>query len=209
MTARAVLLATSNPHKLEEVRAILAVADIAVVGLDTLGSVPPEPVEDATTFQGNARIKAVAYATATGRRCLADDSGLEVDALDGAPGVHSARYAGVGETRDQRDQANNEKLITAMQKIPEEQRAARFVCCLCVADPNGDVIMECRGTLEGRIGHELRGTNGFGYDPLFVLPDGLTSAELSSKEKNARSHRSEALRVLMQDLPKLMLHSER
>jgi len=203
------VLATQNSGKISEFRQILA--DKSCISMRSLLDYPtiPDINENRSTFAGNSIKKAIEVSKHTDTATLADDSGLEVDALDGAPGVHSARYAGVGETRDQRDQANNEKLITAMQKIPEEQRAARFVCCLCVADPNGDVIMECRGTLEGRIGHELRGTNGFGYDPLFVLPDGLTSAELSSKEKNARSHRSEALRVLMQDLPKLMLHSER
>ena len=109
------LVATSNPHKLEEIAAVLTPLGVEVIGLGDLdGPPPPEPVEDGDTFEANARIKAIAYARATGRSCLADDSGLEVDALDGAPGVHSARYAGVGATRDERDAANNSKLLAAL-----------------------------------------------------------------------------------------------
>lgn len=207
MTQEPVLLATSNPHKLEEVQAILGLAGVDVVGLDTLDVVPPEPVEDAPTFEGNARIKAVSYAMATGRRCLADDSGLEVDVLDGAPGVHSARYAGMGDTRGERDHANNNKLLAALQGVPQSKRTGRFVCCMCIADPNGEVLAACRGTLEGTIGEVPKGDNGFGYDPLFVLPEGVTSAELSSEDKNARSHRSQALKRLLPLLPALMGHT--
>jgi len=197
------LLATSNPHKLDEVSAILAPLGVAVRGLDTLPIVPAEPVEDADTFEGNARLKATGYAQATGLRCLADDSGLEVDALQGAPGVRSARYAGLGATREERDAANNAKLLHALQGVDDGARTARFVCCMCLVDPDGTIVTETRGTFEGRIGHEARGTNGFGYDPLLILPEGLTSSELEPSEKNRRSHRAEATRALVASLQDL------
>jgi len=191
------LAATSNPHKLDEIRAVLAPLGVRVLSLDDAGAGDlPEPIEDADTFAGNAAIKAIAYAKATGRVCLADDSGLEVDALGGAPGVYSARYAGTGDTRAERDAANNAKLLGALAHVPDEKRAARFVCAMCVADPAGTIIATSRGTFDGVIGHAPRGANGFGYDPLLVLPDGRTSAELSSDEKNARSHRGAALQSL-------------
>ena len=203
--AQKVLLATSNPHKLEEVEAILAAIGIEVVGLDVLDEVPPEPIEDAETFEGNARLKAVGYAKVTRRRCLADDSGLEVDALGGAPGVRSARYAGIGSSREERDAANNTKLLNAMRGVAEEERSARFVCAMCLADPDGTIVAEARGTFEGVIGHDLRGDHGFGYDPLLMLPEGISSAELSSAEKNQRSHRGHAVRQLAEVLSR---HSE-
>jgi XTP/dITP diphosphohydrolase len=128
---------------------------------------------------------------------LADDSGLEVDALGGAPGVHSAYYAGKFATRVERDPANNAKLLKALEGVPDAQRTARVVCVLCIARPDGTILAESRGTFDGVIGHAPRGANGFGYDPLLVLPDGRTSAELSSDEKNARSHRGNALRALV------------
>ena len=140
------LFATSNPHKVEEVAAILAPMGIDVVGFGAMESKIPEPVEDGTTFQANARIKAVYYAKALGRMCLADDSGLEVDALGSAPGVHSARYAGVDGQRAQRDGANNEKLLAELQGVPAEQRTARFVCAMCLVDDGGSILAETRGT---------------------------------------------------------------
>ena len=155
------VIATSNPHKVEEIEAVLGQLGIVCVALRR--SDIPEPIEDGATFEENARIKAIAYAQALGVTVLADDSGLEVDALDGRPGVHSAR----------------------------------FVCTLCVARPDGTIEAQTRGTFEGRIGHAPRGSNGFGYDPLLVLEDGRTSAELSAQEKNARSHRGDALRKLV------------
>jgi XTP/dITP diphosphohydrolase len=195
-----VLLATSNPHKLEEVAAILGAIGIEVRGLDVLGETPPEPIEDADSFEGNARLKAIGYAESTGRRCLADDSGLEVDALGGAPGIHSARYAGLGATREARDAANNAKLLEAMHDVPDEARSARFVCCMCLADPDGTIVAETRGTFEGAIGRRPRGEHGFGYDPLLVLPEGTSSAELHPDEKNQRSHRAAAVRQLAEIL---------
>src|SRR5688572_18280121 len=120
------LFATSNSHKIEEVQAILAPLGIEVYGLDSIRPQPPEPDEDGATFEANARIKAIAYAKATGHKYLADDSGLEVDALGGRPGVHSARYAGIGATRAERDAANNAKLLREMENLPINRRAARF-----------------------------------------------------------------------------------
>jgi XTP/dITP diphosphohydrolase len=195
------LFATSNPHKLKEVRPIFSAAGIEVVGLDALERIVDEPVEDGETFEDNARIKAVAYARATGLRCLAEDSGLSVDALDGAPGVWSARYAGEEGTRSERDRRNNEKLLTALSGVPANERSARFVCAMCVADPDGRIVAESSGTYAGVIAESARGEGGFGYDPLLFLPDvGRTSAELSPEEKNARSHRGAAARAMARHL---------
>ena len=189
------LLATSNEHKLQEVGEIVEPLGIQVVGLASLQGTFEEPIEDADTFEGNARLKAVGYAKATGMRCMADDSGLAVDALGGAPGVYSARYSGVGTTREERDQANNTLLLTNLADTPTEKRAARFVCAICVADPDGTIVCETKGTFEGVITNEPKGTNGFGYDPLLYVPDAQkTSAEMTPEEKNARSHRGEAVR---------------
>src|SRR5690606_34950652 len=146
----------------------------------------PEPVEDADTFEGNARIKALAYAQLQGELCLADDSGLEVDALGGAPGVYSARYAGTEGSREERDQANNLKLLRELAGVPEDALQARFVCAMCLASPEGSIVAEARGTFPGVITRNPRGSNGFGYDPMLLIPElGLTSAELSPQEKNA------------------------
>ncbi|HEX3596044.1 MAG TPA: RdgB/HAM1 family non-canonical purine NTP pyrophosphatase [Polyangiaceae bacterium] len=199
--ALAVLFATTNPHKIKELRGIFEPLGIFVRSLDSLSAIPPEPEEDADTFAGNARLKAVAYARATGIPCLAEDSGLEVDALGGVPGVHSARYSGTSGTRDERDRANNEKLLAALAGVPEARRTARFVCAMCVASPDGRVLAESTGTYEGIIADAPRGVNGFGYDPLLYLPDvGRTSAELTEKEKSERSHRGNAARLLAKEL---------
>ena len=201
---RTIVFATTNPHKIDEVAQILAPSGILVIGLGAIHGGEhspveqiPEPVEDADTFEGNARIKAIAYAKAMGEACLADDSGLEVDALDGAPGVHSARYAGTGSTRQERDAANNAKLLAALKDTDDEARTARFVCAMCLAAPDGTILAETRGTFEGVIVRAPKGTNGFGYDPLLLIPQlGVTSAELSPDEKNARSHRGAAARKM-------------
>lgn len=197
---REIVVATTNPHKVEEILAVFRASGVEGVTLRTLRDIDgakalPEPVEDAPTFEGNARLKALYYANALGRACLADDSGLEVDALGGAPGIYSARYAGVGATREERDNANNAKLLEALRGAPPQKRTARFVCAACLADPRG-VLFETRGEFPGVIGDSPRGSNGFGYDPLLVLDDGRTSAELSPDEKNARSHRGAAMRAL-------------
>jgi XTP/dITP diphosphohydrolase len=191
------LIATTNPHKIREIGQVLGPLGVEVRGLAEVAPNLPEPVEDAHTFEGNARIKATTYARALRLPCLADDSGLEVDALGGAPGVHSARYAGIGDTREERDRANNAKLIAELHKLGDVNRAARFVCALCLTDAEGLVLFETRGTFAGVICDEARGENGFGYDPHLFLPDvGMTSAELPAEEKNARSHRGAATRAL-------------
>jgi XTP/dITP diphosphohydrolase len=201
------LLATSNPHKLEELRAIFAPEGIRVIGLPDLPNPGAliEPEETGKTFEENAFIKALGYAQQTSCICLADDSGLEVDALSGAPGVISSHYATDGRetglSRPQRDAANNDRLLRELRDVPPDRRTARFVCVMAVAaaPPHPLFSLTARGTFEGRIGtppEVPRGSNGFGYDPLFLLPDGRTSAELSPHEKNALSHRGQAARLI-------------
>ena len=178
---RRVVVATSNPHKIEEIEAVLAPRGFEVLGLAEAGGADlEEPDEDGATFEENARIKAVAYARAIGVPCLADDSGLEVDALGGEPGVRSARWSGVEGDRAARDSANNRKLVERIAGVPEPERTARFVCAMCLAAPDGSILAESRGTFEGLVIEVPRGSNGFGYDPHLLLPDeGRTSAELS------------------------------
>lgn len=221
---RNILLATTNPHKLDEVRAILAPLGFAVLGLHdvtlpsgALASTLPEPREDGDTFEANSRIKAIHYARGAGLPCLADDSGLEVDALGGAPGVHSAYFAhgidsALHHSRAERDAANNAKLLALLEHTPDAQRTARFVCVMTAARPNASdtadssgatVLASARGVFEGRIARAPRGGSGFGYDPLLLLSDGRTSAELSSEEKNARSHRAAAARAIAPMLAQL------
>lgn len=192
-----VVIATNNKHKVEEIRTAL---DFDGWEFLTLAECEPypEPAEDADTFEGNARIKARAAHEATGLAALADDSGLAVDALDGAPGVFSARYAGVHGD----DDANNAKLLSDLADVADEKRTARFVCALVFVDEDGSETSAC-GTIEGRVAHRLSGEGGFGYDPLF-LPDefgGAKSlAEVTQVEKNAISHRGNALRALKEKL---------
>lgn len=181
-----VVVATRNMHKLREIAAILGGTGAELRSMQDYPSVP-DVVEDGTTFEANASKKAVEVAKATGHWAMADDSGLEVDALGGAPGVHSARYA--GEPVDYH--ANNAKLLKAMDG--QKNRRARFRCVLALSSPAGEVVTVA-GSCEGRIIEEARGANGFGYDPLFV-PDGheLTFAEMPDVEKNRISHRARAL----------------
>ncbi|MDX1564272.1 MAG: RdgB/HAM1 family non-canonical purine NTP pyrophosphatase [Phycisphaeraceae bacterium] len=194
----AILFATGNPHKLAEVQAICEKVNIRVEGLAGLGLSLSEPVEDGRTFLDNALIKARDYARQTNRVVLADDSGLEVDALGGAPGVHSARYAGVDGPREKADEANNRKLLEALNGVRDDQRTARFVCVMALCDAERFLLIS-RGTFEGRIGHAPVGQNGFGYDPLFLLPEiNITSAQLSTEDKNAISHRGHAARGMAQ-----------
>lgn len=198
------VFATGNPHKVVEVQSILAPLDIEVDSLTEFDDPPPEPVEDGKTFAENARLKARYYARELGIPCLAEDSGLAVDALDGDPGVYSARYAGTEGTRDERDAANNAKLLRRLAGVPPERRQARFVSAIAVATPDGAVIAEALGICEGLIADAPRGENGFGYDPLFFLADrDCTNAELTPEEKNARSHRGQALRGLAARLSEL------
>jgi XTP/dITP diphosphohydrolase len=197
VAAREILVATTNPGKVRELRALLG----AQVEWKSLADFPgiPEVKEDGATFAENARKKALGYAQATGLWTLADDSGLVVDALDGAPGVNSARFSGdrpKGADRKLLDRRNMEKLLSLLQDVPAEKRTARFVCCLCLASPE-KVLLETRGTLEGRIATEPAGTGGFGYDPVFFVPRlGRTVAQLGAEEKNAISHRGNAMRAL-------------
>lgn len=188
-----VVIATNNAHKVEEIRTAL---DFEGWEFLTLSQCDPydEPAEDADTFEGNALIKALAAHEHTGLAALADDSGLVVDALDGAPGVYSARYAGVHGD----DAANNEKLLRELEGVSDDCRTARFVCSLAFVDEDGTQIC-ASGAIEGRIAHGLSGEGGFGYDPLF-LPDEFAGtkslAEVTQGEKNAISHRGNALRAL-------------
>jgi XTP/dITP diphosphohydrolase len=193
-----IVVATGNPHKVEEIRAVLAPLGFTVLSLAETGRpVPAEPEEPHPTFEANARLKALHYARAIGEAVLADDSGLEVDALGGAPGVHSAHWAGTEGSRAERDARNNAKLAEAMRGVPAHRRTARFVCTMCVATPSGEVLVETRGEMEGVIGEAPRGAHGFGYDPWLHLPErGVSSAELPPDEKNAASHRGHAVRRL-------------
>jgi len=187
-----ILLATRNAGKIREIRRMTAVGDWVWHGLDAFPDVPAA-VEDGATFAENARHKALHYAQATGLYTLADDSGLEVDCLDGEPGVHSARYAGT--PRD--DAANNRKLVAALAGVPLERRTARFRCALALARP-GELLIETEGVVAGLIIDEPRGDNGFGYDPHFLIRAlGRTTAELPPDEKNALSHRGQALRDML------------
>lgn len=191
------VFSSTNAHKVREVREILAPLGIGVDGLDDIAPAVPTPVEDGPTLEANARLKAIAYARAIGRPCLADDSGLEVTALGGAPGVHSAHYAGTGNTREERDRANREKLVTELRKLGDVDRSARLVCTLCLADEEGRVLFEARGACEAVVTDEPRGDYGFGYDSHLFLPDvGKGIGELSADEWNARSHRGVAVRAL-------------
>ena len=184
---RDIVIASKNSGKIREIRQIFADLPVSVVTVENL----PEVVEDGRSFSENARKKAVEIARHTGRWALADDSGLEVDALGGAPGIHSARWSGAG------DEANNDKLLAELQGVPPPARTARYRAVVVVADPAGAVIAETDGVCEGVIGLERKGTGGFGYDPLFILPEfGRTMAEIPAGTKNRISHRAQALERL-------------
>jgi XTP/dITP diphosphohydrolase len=191
--SNAILLATNNAHKVEEIRAVLQAEGVAVQSLEEAGIDAPEPVEDQPTFAGNAWIKARHYAILSGRPCLADDSGLCVDALGGEPGVRSARFAGVTGRRADVDAANNRQLIDSLTDVPEADRTAKFVCVMVLVDPQ-TTWAQVRGEVRGRIINPSRGSHGFGYDPHFEVAGlGRTAAELAPEQKNAISHRGKAL----------------
>ncbi|HEX2837300.1 MAG TPA: non-canonical purine NTP pyrophosphatase [Phycisphaerales bacterium] len=220
-----IVLATGNPHKVDEMRAIFAREGLAALGVKIVGlkDLPDphrfhEPEEHGTTFEENATIKALSYAQQTGEWCLADDSGLEIDALGGKPGIISSHYCtdGVdtGMTREQRDAANNDRVLKELEGVPMEHRAARFVCVMVLTAPpatrGGSILpsLLSRGVFEGRIGSPPRvpaGTNGFGYDPLFLVAPAFvrTSAEMPSDEKNAGSHRAAAARAMAEHIAAL------
>ena len=190
-----IIFATTNQGKVREVKMMMEDFGVDFVTMKDAG-IDIDIVEDGKTFEENAIIKAKTIMEATGEIALADDSGLEVDYLDGAPGIYSARFLGEDTPYDEKNKYIIEKLKDAKGK----ERSARFVCAMAVAFPNGE-IETCRGTIEGLIGYEQKGKNGFGYDPIFYLPQyGKYSAELSSDEKNAISHRGEALRRIREVL---------
>lgn len=183
------IVATHNPGKVKELEAMLTPLGFEVESLLDYPDAP-ETDETGSTFEENAALKAVEAASYFGHAVLADDSGLEVNALDGAPGIYSARFAGP----EKSDEANNALLLEKLDGAPD--RSARFVCALCLAKPDGETLT-VRGTLEGTIGYAPHGENGFGYDPLFIVPSlHKTAAELERDEKAAVSHRGQALRQL-------------
>jgi len=188
-----IVLATRNKKKIEEIKRITVDLPVTVLSLDNFPDCP-ETIEDRDTFEGNAVKKAVEVVTCTGTVALADDSGLEVDALGGAPGVYSARYA--GGSGGGNDVRNYEKLLAELKNVPDEKRGARFVCCMALAFPDG-TVETFLGYAEGVICREPRGKTGFGYDPVFI-PKGYenTFAEMSGEEKDKLSHRGKALEKL-------------
>jgi len=200
---RRLVIATNNPGKLREFRRLLAGCGFELVTPGELG-VPFEVEETERTFEGNARLKAVAAAVATGLPALADDSGLEVDALGGRPGVLSARYAGGDTTSATISEAEQRRLLLdELAGVPDERRTARFRCIIAIATPDGEVRY-ADGVFEGQIAHEERGENGFGYDPIFFVPErGLTSAELAPDEKDRLSHRGQAAAKAVEILKEL------
>lgn len=196
------VIASRNKKKIEELKRLLADLPIVVRAVDEIADVP-EVVEDEPTFKANAIKKAVEVAKATGLMALADDSGLEVEYLNGEPGVYSSRYAGI--PRD--DQRNNEKLLRKMQDVPWEKRDAWFKCVIALATPDGEVET-CEGKCVGKIGYQPKGELGFGYDPIFVLPEyDKTLAEIDPDLKNQISHRAKALdqvkKVLAEKIQKM------
>lgn len=214
-----ILIATSNPHKLEEIRAVIKDPNYELVSLEALPGEIDEPVEDQETFEDNAILKARYYAKASGMLCLADDSGLEVDALNGEPGVRSARYSNSDGPRADRDAANSLVLLNNLGDTPIDKRTARFVCAMAMVDSRRSSdrpLAVVRGTLEGRIltideaddpayPERGRGSNGFGYDPIVFVPDlNKTVAQLTPDEKNAISHRGDAVRKMWKHVRQLL-----
>ena len=197
-----IIFATGNEHKMIEIRAILSDLGVEILSQKEAG-IKADVIEDGMTFEENAMIKATEIAKIAHEMpeyahavVLADDSGLEIDYLNKEPGVYSARY--MGENTDYH--IKNANLIQRLDGVPDEQRTARFVCAIAAAFPDGRVET-VRGTMEGRIGYEEKGANGFGYDPIFFLPEyGCTSAELSMEEKNKISHRGKALQAIKEEL---------
>ncbi|QZY54057.1 XTP/dITP diphosphatase [Crassaminicella profunda] len=187
-----VVIASKNKHKLEEIKAILKDFPLTIKSMDEVGLANLEIIEDGETFEENSMKKAVEVMKETGAIAIADDSGLEVDAIHNQPGVYSARFSGEGAT----DEKNNEKLLNMLKDVPMEKRDARFVSVISVAFPDGKKI-SVRGECKGMIGFEKKGESGFGYDPLFIVPEyDKTFAELGSVVKNKISHRAHALKKL-------------
>ena len=192
-----IIFATKNKGKIKEINAILADMDVNVISMEDAG-ITIDVVEDGTTFEENSMKKAVQIMEVSGEITLADDSGLEIDAMDKAPGVYSARFMGEDTPYPERFKAIFEKL----EGVPEEKRTARFVSCIAAAFPDGRRLTSL-DTVEGIIGYEVKGENGFGYDPIFFVPEkGRYMAELSAEEKNAISHRGKALGKMKELLKK-------
>ena len=186
-----ILFATGNENKMKEIRMILSDLGMPIQSMQEAG-IDVDIVEDGSTFEENAIIKATAIAKMTGDIVLADDSGLEIDYLNKEPGIYSARYAGVDTSYD----IKNRMLLDRLEGVPDEKRTARFVCVIACAFSDG-TVETARGTIEGIIGHEIAGENGFGYDPIFYLPEyQCTTAELEPEKKNELSHRGKALRAM-------------
>lgn len=186
-----IIFATGNKDKMREIREIMADVDVEVLSMKEAG-IEVDVVEDGKTFEENSLIKAKAIAAHTDAIVLADDSGLEIDYLDKAPGVYSARFMGEDTSYDIKNQA----LIDKLEGVPKEERTARFVCAIGAVLPNKETLV-VRETMEGYIGYEIAGENGFGYDPIFYLDEfGCSSAALSREQKNAISHRGKALRAM-------------
>ena len=199
-----VIIATKNPGKAREFEHIFASRGIEVRTLLDFPEIP-DVDETGTTFEENAILKAEAVSQELGKMVIGDDSGLMVDALEGRPGIYSARYAG----EPKNDQNNTNKVLSELKGLPDEKRSARFYCALAVAVPGQETIT-VSGTCEGRILEEQRGTNGFGYDPVFYVPEkGLAMAELSSEEKNKISHRANALKKLDVVLDSILERAEK
>lgn len=193
-----IVLASSNQGKVREVEMMMKDMGIKVIPLSET-SFTDEIEENGATFEENAVIKAKAVADVLGVPVLADDSGLEIDCLDKAPGIYSARYLG----HDTPYSVKNQMILEKLQDVPKEERSARFVCSMALALPYGDVITTT-ATMEGEIAYEIKGENGFGYDPIFYLPEfGMSSAEISPEQKNEISHRGKALRQMKEEIAKL------
>ncbi len=192
-----IIFATSNEGKMKEIRLIMADSGYEVVSLKEAG-IRADIEENGTTFEENAVIKASTIAKLTGELAMADDSGLEVDYMDKAPGIYSARFLGEDTSYD----IKNNYILDQLKDVPVEQRSARFVCAIALADAEGNAVTK-RATIEGYIGYEIRGENGFGYDPIFMVPEyNKTTAELSIEEKNKISHRAKALKAMKEELLK-------
>lgn len=194
-----IIFATSNEGKMKEIREIMKDLNLEVVSLKEAG-LNPDIVEDGTTFEENAIIKAKQVMELTGEIVLADDSGIEVDYLNKAPGVYSARFMG----EDTPYSIKNQYIIDKLADAKDEERSARFVCVIACAFPSGEIITR-RATIEGVIAKEISGANGFGYDPIFYVPEyGCTTAEMTSEHKNKISHRGKALTDMKEELKKCL-----